>query len=244
MAFDPTDLLPMLPAQAGVCHTCHQPAGSFTRCWPCKEALQRNESLQAVPVLPISLASNGQALTNALWRYKEWDGADLYADDLAALLDDFGWRHGACLARQAGVNRFDSVTWVPSSKARPGQHPVVEILDSTRWANGRLVELLQSGGAGEAHQDPRADRFHAHRDACGQRVLVVDDTWTRGTNGLSAALSLLDVGATAVALLVIGRWFTEDRDEGTQHYVDVARTLGFDSAYCVFCDDRPNARAL
>ena len=47
-----------------------------------------------------------------------------------------------------------------------------------------------------AHQDPRADRFHAHQDARGRRVLVVDDTWTRGTNGLSAALSLLDAGFT------------------------------------------------
>lgn len=234
----------MLPAQRGVCLSCFQPAGSFDRCYPCNRAWADNPSLRDVPVLPVSLAVTHHELADALWRYKESEDGKAYATDLTELLDDFGWRHGACLARKAGVAKFDLVTWVPSSKERPGAHPLVEVLRPVRWANPRLAELLRAGGAGEAHKEPRADRFLAHHDARGKRVLVVDDTWTRGTNGLSAAASLLASGAAAVAILVIGRWFVEDRDTETQHYTNFARALGFDAAFCVHCDSRTEAMGL
>jgi len=52
--------------------------------------------------------------------------------------------------------------------------------------------------------------FDQRRYACaealnGQRVLLVDDTWTTGGHSQSAAFALRDAGASSVGLVVIGR---------------------------------------
>lgn len=234
----------MLPAQPGVCRTCHQPAADYARCWPCHEAWRTHRPLRDVPVVPISLASDGQKLTNALWRYKQDIEDHLYARDLARLLNDFGLRHTRCLAQAAGVTQFDAVTWVPTSRNRPGEHPAKRLVASVSWRAADVREFLRPGGEGASHGVPRADRFLANPAARNLRVLIVDDTWTRGTNALSAALALLEVGATAVAVMVIGRWFTEGRDENTRRYMQASRLLGFDMHYCVLCESRPESRRV
>ena len=37
-------------------------------------------------------------------------------------------------------------------------------------------------------------------------MLVLDDTWTTGSNAQSAALTLRRAGAAAVSVMVVGRW--------------------------------------
>ena len=46
------------------------------------------------------------------------------------------------------------------------------------------------------------------RSLRGQHILILDDTWTTGSNTQSAALTLRQAGADHVSVMVVGRWFS------------------------------------
>jgi hypothetical protein len=47
------------------------------------------------------------------------------------------------------------------------------------------------------------------RSLRGQHILVLDDTWTTGSNTQSAALTLRQAGAQHVTVMVVGRWLSQ-----------------------------------
>ena len=97
---------------------------------------------------------------------------------------------------------------VPSLPAKPGDHPIHQIL--TKIAPGREARLTAAASC----QHPREvnqDHFSAAAQLPpGSHVLLVDDTWTSGGHAQSAVLALRIGGAARVSVLVVARWIKED----------------------------------
>ncbi|WP_298338726.1 phosphoribosyltransferase [Ferrimicrobium sp.] len=152
---------------------------------------------------------------------------------LAALM----WRwltiHERCVAEEAGVERFDLVTIVPTTRERLGIHPwqhlAEELIGLTR---DRFMLLLEMDPTANQGRMPRIDRFRSlgHR-LSGESILVLDDTWTTGANAQSMAARLKKIGASKVGIVSIGRHFAVPRDGKFrpvyQEYLRKAKRLGW-----------------
>ena len=69
---------------------------------------------------------------------------------------------------------------------------------------GEYRPALRATGVGSKNE-LRIDRFEVLRDVGGERVLVLDDTFTRGPMLFSAVGALREAGAVIVGPLIIGR---------------------------------------
>lgn len=195
-------------ASAGTCGTCATfTPTQYPQCPACNQTPQITDA-----VLPISYAVEGEQLHHVLRGYKGVGGkaADRMQVELAAVL----WRflaiegHEACLAKAANIDGFSLVTTVPSgSRERDGSHPlprlVGELVKPTRDRFDRLLE--RTAEEVDSHLFSR-DKYAPLRDLTGESVLLVDDTWVRGTSVQSAAAALKAAGAKTVGVLVIGRY--------------------------------------
>jgi hypothetical protein len=196
-------LLPLRPGlvavpavgQAGVCRYCHSACDpDYEQCFPCLEAVR---SVGAVEILPISMSLDGDLLHRHLRGYKDDRSADVRARmslRLAALVSVFMEHHRAC------VGEFDSVATVPS----PERVAVEAVVRRVRSLVGEYRPALLATGAG-SKAELRSDRFEVLRDVGGERVLVLDDTFTRGATLFSAVGALREAGAVVVGPLVLGR---------------------------------------
>jgi predicted amidophosphoribosyltransferase len=222
----------------GVCRTCFNLIDGHDRCYACARG---GDVLDLVAAISYSVA--GEQLHHTLAAYKRqparWTRP--LAHQIAAVL----WRHLAahesCLAAgtrtgtATGTAAFPLVTTVPSGRsARTDQHPlqtiVGELVGPTRE---RHEPLLTRTGEAVALHEFSPDRFVATRRLDGEPVLLVDDTWTTGSNAQSAAAALKRAGAGPVAALVIGRHLNRE-------YCDNDRRLRaiptpFDWSACAIC---------
>lgn len=189
-------LLPVPAAgQSGVCRYCHS-AGDpdYEQCFGCLEALR---SVGAVETLPISMSVDGELLHRHLRGYKDDRSGEVRARmslRLAALVSVFMEHHRRC------VGEFDSVVTVPS----PGRVAAQAVVRRVRALVGDYRPALRATGAG-SKIELRADRFEVLRDVEGERVLVLDDTLTRGPTVFSAVGALREAGAEIVGPLILGR---------------------------------------
>jgi hypothetical protein len=138
-------------------------------------------------------------------------------------------RHEACIERTVGAPISVRAT-LPSLTFRPGTHPLAELVGEM----GIDVQaVLAAAPTATCHRLVRSDKFEVTRpDAVvGRHVLLLDDVWTTGSNAQSAALALRHAGATAVSVMVVGRWINPT-------YPPVTRFLtrhghpAFDPAVC------------
>jgi orotate phosphoribosyltransferase len=91
---------------------------------------------------------------------------------------------------------------VPSSRGRSGPHPLRSLAEPylrLPWASLRARPAARG-----STRDLDPERFSAAR-LDGARVLLLDDTWTTGASVQSATMALRRAGATAVAVVVLGR---------------------------------------
>lgn len=172
------------------------------------------------PVVPIALYRLGDPLHLALRRYKHAPAVAArrhFVDVLTTFAYGFFRAHWGCIVATAGG--LDSVVAVPSStvpvlqrpaRQLPALHPLCTVLD-------RVPALHVTGwvgmerGAGElGHLSPSADSFIPSAEVTGQRVLVVDDTWSTGARACSAAHALRQAGAIVGAIVVLGRAIDPD----------------------------------
>lgn len=196
-------LLPLRPGlvpvpatgQPGVCRICHGGCDpSYGQCYPCSEAVQQ---LGACEILPMSMSIDGDLLHRHLRGYKDDRSDQVQARmslRLAALVAVYMRHHGDC------VGTLDSVVPVPS----PARTAIESILQRIPLLRDEYRPALGVTGLGSKHE-LRADRFAMTRDVRGERVLVVDDTFTRGPTMFSAVAALRDAGAVIVGPLVLGR---------------------------------------
>jgi predicted amidophosphoribosyltransferase len=203
---DPYALFMRNPQPPGteVCEVCRTFTSGYSTCYKCGFAAR-----YADLVVPISYSEHFGQLHTSLRAYKR--APDVVAGPLLMQLAAVLWRflagHEACLARAAGVARFDLVTTVPSGAAqRDDGHPlrriVADVVGPTRDRHERLLRRSNTPVA-ERTIDPL--KYSPTSTLDGESVLLVDDTWTTGASAQSAAGALKTAGAGSVVVLPIGR---------------------------------------
>ena len=215
-----------------VCDVCLTFTDGYARCYTCAR------TPRALDVLaPISYSVATGQLHHVLATYKRQDGrvGRLLSTQLAAVLWRFLSGHEACLARAAGVASFDFVATVPSGAGeRDEHHPlhriVSEMVAPTRDRHRRLLD--RSAIPVAPHEFDRR-RYKVTGHVPGASVLVIDDTWTTGSNVQSAATVLKEAGAQTVAAVVIGRHLNREWGRNEQRLSALDRP--FDWTRCAYC---------
>jgi phosphoribosylpyrophosphate synthetase len=129
------------------------------------------------------------------------------------------------------------VTSVPSTRemSRLGRHPL-ETAVTRVGALARFHQpLLARGPAHADHNVADDDVFSVRRRLSGERVLVIDDTFTTGARLQSAVSALRLSGASAVACVVVGRIIDPEWNENCRQIWDQARATPFSFAECCLC---------
>jgi hypothetical protein len=137
------------------------------------------------------------------------------------------------------VGDWDVVTCVPSEH-RVAMAPVV---DKVRRFQGRSWDVLRTQ-PGVSGRDLDPDRFQVTADVSGQRVLLLDDTFTTGASLFSAVAALRRAGAEVVGPVVLGRHVRESYEPSQE----MMRWLGdriWDEHRCCRCNgERRDAGVL
>ena len=226
----------MLGPRAGpdVCGTCFNFTRGYGRCYACTHNEPRLDA-----VAPISYSVAREQLHHALAHYKRLSGdvARRLTVELAAVLWRYIAQHEPCLAKAAGVERFEVVTTVPSGeRARDEQHPLRHIVGDLIGTNVRAPQAAAQT-VRRPSPTPRIQpaEVPASDPANGQSVLLIDDTWTTGASAQSAAATLKDAGAGHVAAIVIGV-SPEPRMARERSPAAAERTWPFDWERCALCN--------
>ena len=183
-------------------------------------------------MVPISYAVKREQHAFNLASYKRQPGSETVRADLLALIQVFIADHGRCLLNAGRVSTFDSAVVVPSTRNRPGPHP----LQSLVGARLRLPWLRMSTNT---RISPESRMFHADRfsvdeptgELSGAAVLVLDDTWTTGSRVESASYALRVAGASTVVAVVLGRHLNPDW-EPWQPILKTVKKTPFDLDQC------------
>jgi hypothetical protein len=226
----------VLPAGPSVCRTCHtfvdEQAG-WTRCIGCSRNMEYLDL-----VVPITYSVNLGQMHLALRRYKDGyyrQERDYARARIAAILWRFLETHEPCVATATGVGGFEVVTAVPSSTVERDEDSVFRTIVS--WCapvKDRLCRVLAPTGKPSVKHQFQLDRFEAKKRVDGKNVLLLDDTWTTGSNAQAAAYVLkTKAGAGSVALVVIGRHVNPEWEVGGQTCAEIVKTLPpFDWGTC------------
>ena len=201
-------LHPPLPPGPGVCAACRGPARpDYFRCFRCGLHAASAPGLLADAIVPVSYATKGGKLAHDLWAYKSaLAGAGPAKAALLALLLVFLRDHVGCAWRLAGGGTPTHLAVVPSTRGRPGPHPLRALAApgfALPWA-----DLAMRGSQDPPDPDDRdlcLERFAAPRRLPRACVLLLDDTWTTGSRAQSAAAALKVAGAARVVVVVLGR---------------------------------------
>ena len=207
------------PAGRGVCRTCRGPADpGFARCFQCDLHASSAPGLLADAVVPVSYAVKGGRHAGNLWRYKSGlPDAGAAGAALLPLLLVFLRDHGSCVWRAAGFGTPTHVATVPSTRGRPGPHPLQAMLGrclrlpQARLALASPARLGPPGPLSPLDPLEPDDRevqpglFAVEQRLDQARVLLLDDTWTTGARAQSAAAAAKLAGARGVVIVVLGR---------------------------------------
>lgn len=188
-------LVPVPAAQLGVCRICHGAAkGDFPLCYQCGNDASH---LRPGEVLPVAMSLNRSLVHHHLRNYKDGrttEERDRLTLRLAALLAVFLTNHGSC------VGEWDYATCVPSA-TRSAMDAV--ITRTMLLHENHEPTLVTTPGTWD--RQFTMSRFRLTRAVDGDRVLLLDDTYTSGASLHSAAAVLTAGGATVVGPVVLGR---------------------------------------
>jgi hypothetical protein len=213
---------PVPSAAPGVCRICHGcPNPGFETCWSCASVTsQVNRPCDLV--VPISLYEIPSQLHHILRHYKSGSYPRHEADfgaRVISLLAYFLMKHEECITNAAGGG-WDVVTSVPSSRPRSGEHPLVTNVHRVRWLDDQFETLLKLGTVEVGHLKASDYGFEPVRDVRGERVLLVDDTFTTGATAQSATSALTIAGATVTGIVAIGRVIKPEFSPTVKEYWD------------------------
>ena len=175
-------------------------------CWSCAET-DRQLSRPCPLVVPVSLYAISSQLHHYLRHYKSGGFPSREQDfslKVVSLLCHFLGKHRSCIAAQARGD-WGVVTSVPSSGGRRGEHPFVRALRYVPSFFDAYEPLLVPGTIAVGHNRASDAGFGVTRRLDGERVLLVDDTYTSGARAQSAASALSIAGAHVVAIVPVGR---------------------------------------
>lgn len=224
------------PAAPGLCERCHRPAGEgWARCYSCN-TVERQLSAPCPLIVPISLTELQGQLHYQLRNYKadESQMAQSFLIRTAAILGYFLHKHSGCIAEAAGGD-WDVITSVPSSTDRIGDHPLVRAIRAVGSLRDQYEPLLRRGEQPTGHLIASDEGFLPTRKLAGERVLLIDDTFTSGARAQSAASALSIAGASVAAIVPIGRVISPEFNEETAEYWKRQSALEFDFDVCCLC---------
>jgi hypothetical protein len=212
------------------CCVCATPVDGFDRCWRCRQHARIPGVADVVAPLSYAIADTGSA--TLLHHYKN-DPARPVRERYSLIVNWVLWLgitlHERCIAAAAG--RPVSLRMViPSLTGRAGRHPLADIAHSMNVVSGTIA----LAPAAEAVCDRAInDKFALHPDARldGQHVLILDDTWTTGSNAQSAALTVRRAGAAAVSVMIIGRWLSPGHGP-TADFIKTRLQCDYDPTRC------------
>ncbi len=225
-------LRPVPPSGIGVCDVCHSgPRTGFTRCRSCSDSTGR-VSHPVTRVVPISLmtTSSDDQLYHLLRSYKRFSTNSMLIARVAALIGRHLSTHGRCLAGDEG---WDLVTTVPSTKGKT-DHPLVRAVRRLAGLKDNYAELLIPH-TGPFDRTARDDMFAATQDLTGQRVLLIDDTFTSGAHVQSAASALSLAGARIAGTLVVGRLIDPGYNGACERIWEWSTHRSYDFDVCARC---------
>lgn len=191
----------------GVCDRCHNhPTAGFSRCYSCSQ-IEGQVSRPCPLIVPVSLYEIPSQLHHYLRHYKSGiypEREHEFSLNVASLLCYFLGQHRACIAAASGGD-WEVITSVPSSSGRQGEHPLVTALRRVPSVFTTYEALLGQGPVQVGHNKASDGGFRSTRKLTGERVLIIDDTFTSGARAQSAASALSNGGAEVVAIVPIGR---------------------------------------
>ncbi len=241
-------LLPVLPAQSGVCSICHTSiAGTYLQCWTCNSSI-RNLNSRADALSFVALAVKEGQLAQELAYYKSdvsFPSRARTEDGLAAVLWRWLKSHEACVARRAGVDNFPLVTVIPSTRGRVG-HPLVSMVGERIGVTRERFKMLIAPNLEFPEDHDRqysVDRFVlVEAPEPGIPVLIIDDTFTSGSRVQSASALLKEAGYGPIGVVCLGRHFSMSQSGehrvAANRYFEKSRALGWGWDYCCLCDQR------
>ncbi|MEU5548167.1 hypothetical protein ABZ738_00185 [Micromonospora sp. NPDC047793] len=193
-----------LPPGDGICVVCRSTAGiGFELCYQCGQHRSASGGIQADVVAPIAYSVAREQHDHNLIVYKSAQPSVVAMGNLSSLTVLYLAFHWDCFADVLG-GRFTHVVTVPSTRGRPGVHPL-ETIVARRLPLPVLRPVSNPAYRGD-DRNFRHDRFQLPQSgASGGRVLLLDDTWTTGSRVQSLAFALKAAGAVAVAAVIIGR---------------------------------------
>lgn len=221
------------PAPAGpdTCSVCRTFTDGYPTCYRCAHQPDHLEV-----VVPITYAPSTEQMHTALRKYEDSPDTQVrtrFSRGLLAVFWRFIRRHERCLAKEAGVPEFDTVTTVPSkTTTRDARDHLRTIVGQhAQPTSERYRRVLRPADSAADERRFDAGRYRAPQRIDGSAVLLVDDTWTTGSSAQSAAAALRGAGAEAVALVVIGQYINLDYSDHRHRLEGLPR--GFDWSICV-----------
>ena len=219
---------------AGVCDICHgSPNAGWDRCSSCAQT-DGQVSRPIELVVPITLCEAMGQMHHVLRSYKDSPVESVRTRmrlRIAALLYRFLATHRECIINAAGGD-WDLITTVPSSTGRAGTHPLELVIQHVPPVEREHATLLRRGPGQLGHNRASDDGYEVIEDVRGRSMLLVDDTFTSGARGQSAASALQLAGAHVVAMVPIGRYMRPDYSPATRTFWDNARSTRFDFETC------------
>ena len=195
------------PVGDGICSICHGcPNPGYDTCWSC-DSIRSQLTRPCEFVVPISLYDIPSQLHHIL-RYYKSEAHPKFHDEFGAkvvsLLAHFLAKHAQRITEVSG-RQWDLITTVPSSGDRGGQHPLLTAIDRVQGLAGQHELLLERGEGAIDHTTASDNGYKPIRQLKGERILVIDDTYTSGSRAQSAASALSLAGGDVVAIVPIGR---------------------------------------
>jgi len=213
------------------CAVCCTPVDGFERCWRC----QRNAASHGLAdvVVPLTYALGGTQSATLLWHYKD-DPVHKVRQQHALIINWLLYlamsEHERCIGVAAGMPVSLRVA-IPSMSGRTGVHPFTALARRMNAVNDSAA-LLPAPGA-VCDRAVSGDKFLLQPAVPldGQHVMVLDDTWTTGSNAQSAAVTLRRAGAARVSVIVVGRWLSPGYGK-TGRFIEEYLQNDFDTDLC------------
>lgn len=190
----------------GFCAVCTTPVeAQYLQCFACNQ-LPPGAPI-ADQVTPLAYGGHNAQSRQLLFGYKE-SIAEIAGDNrrllVALLIASAVQQHRPCMENLLGPITHYVV--IPSTSGRK-DHPLPDLVRKFLTTRENLVEISAASTTAKAGRAVIPDKFTLNTDdLTDKHVLVIDDTWTTGSNAQSISWTAKHAGARAVTALVVARW--------------------------------------
>ena len=222
---------PVLEARV-TCAICAGPVSSFVHCMKCNAAIGADGAADLIG--STTYAKPEHQTGYMMYGYKAAAPQEQHQQVVRLILADALMSHRACAETLVGAP-ITGWTTVPSLTKRREAHP---LRDMARPFMAGTAEISVS--ASDSPRTPRSitpENFRVASQVAGGHVMVVDDTWTTGSQAQSVAVQLRRAGSDYVTIYTVARWL--DPNWGpTQTFLAARRAMRprprFDASMCPF----------